>query len=76
VVGASGMDVIRPCQRIDRIPSLNPIPEDRESLIRFRDKGDHNHGVYPMRRFARSARSFLTTGGIALAIPASGRPQA
>jgi hypothetical protein len=39
------MGVIRPCHSTDRISRLNPIPKDRENLIRFRDESAGNHGA-------------------------------
>jgi hypothetical protein len=54
------MDVRRPCHCNDRILRLNPIPKAQENLIRFRAENAGNHDVGPLRRLARSARSFLT----------------
>src|SRR5262245_34024972 len=71
-----GLDASRPCLSTDRITGLNPIPKDRWNIVRFRVESAGNHGAWPMRHFAWSARSFLTTAGTAFAIPLSGRPQA
>jgi len=58
-----------------RIPRLNPIPRGRENLVRFWDESTDSHDIDHQRPFAWSARSPLTTAGIALAMPVSGRPQ-
>jgi len=60
LASALDMDVIRPCHRNDGILRLNPIPKAQENLIRFRAENAGNHDLGPLRRLARSARSFLT----------------
>ena len=45
LASASGVDVIRPCHRIDRIPRPNPIPEGTEEYERFRDESAASHDI-------------------------------
>ena len=60
------------CHGTDRIPRLNPIPEARENLVRFRDEyvGNHDarlrHSILNRTRvvgFTQSETSVLAQGG-------------
>src|SRR5262249_47133750 len=72
-----GLDASRPYHSNDRGMGINSIPKDRWNVVRFRVDSTGNHGgACPVRHFAWSARSLLTTVGTASAIPLSGRPHA